>query len=92
MSILNYLGLGKRSASTAKDRLHIIIAQQRTEASTPDFLPLLREEIMAVIAKYVTVGKDDVQVDFQQKDHSSVLELNVTLPEPIQKQHNETAS
>lgn len=49
MSILNFL-FGKRdkqSANVARDRLQIIIAQQRdvrdTENATPDYLPMLQK-------------------------------------------------
>lgn len=71
----------KKSASTAKDRLHIIIAQQRSVNTNPDFLPLLREDILKAIAKHTKVNLDEVKIDLQCKDNNSVLELNVVLPE-----------
>lgn len=87
MRFMNYFRMkGKEpSAQTAKDRLHIIIAQQRAQASSPDFLPLLRQDILAVIAKHTHVELDDVKVDLCCKDNNSVLELNVTLPENAAK-------
>ena len=66
---------------SAKDRLQIIIAQQRTQKGSPDFLPLLRQDIMAAIAKHTQVDINKVQVDLQCRDNDSVLELNVVLPE-----------
>lgn len=81
MSIMNYFKFKKKSAKIAKDRLHIIIAQERTEKDSPDYLPLLRKEILEVIAKYTKANLDQVKVDFQCKDNNSVLELNVILPE-----------
>jgi cell division topological specificity factor len=36
---------------------------------------------MAVIAKYVDIDMDQVQVNLQNSGDFSVLELNVTLPE-----------
>lgn len=81
MRFMNYFKLGKKSAKIAKDRLHIIIAQERAEKDTPDYLPLLRKEILEVITKYTKVNIDQVSVDFQRKDNNSVLELNVILPE-----------
>ena len=71
----------KHSAQSAKDRLQIIIAQQRTQKGSPDFLPLLRQDIMAAIAKHTQVDINKVQVDLQCRDNDSVLELNVVLPE-----------
>ncbi len=81
MRIGKYLRFGKKSASVAKDRLQIIIAQQRSEGSTPDYLPLLRKDIMDVIAKYTKVDLSHITVDLHCKDKNSVLELNVVLPE-----------
>lgn len=80
MSILSYLGLRKKSASIARDRLQIIIAQERNQ-ETEDFLPLMRKEILEVVAKYTKIDLDKVKVDLHVKDNSSVLELNVVLPE-----------
>ena len=81
MKWINALGLGKQSAKTAKDRLQIIIAQQRTESNTPDYLPLMREEIMKVIAKYTKIDTNQVKMDLHYNDNNSVMELNVMLPE-----------
>ena len=87
MRFMNYFrmkGKEESSAQSAKDRLHIIIAQQRTTTSdSPDFLPLLRQDILAVIAKHTHVDLDQVKVDLCCKDNNSVLELNVVLPERV---------
>lgn len=81
MRIMKYLGMGKKSAAVAKDRLHIIIAQERSQQDTLDFLPLLRKDILDAIAKYTKIDINQVQVDLQCKDNNSVLELNIVLPE-----------
>ena len=81
MSISRYFKLRKKSAKIAKDRLHIIIAQERTEGGTPDFLP-----------KYTEIDIDQVKVDLQCKDNNSVLELNVTLPDAAAATEAETAA
>jgi cell division topological specificity factor len=72
--------LGNRSAHTAKDRLKIVIAQERSAHGNPDFLPLLHKEILAVIEKYMRISSDMVEVDFSHHDKSAVLKLNVILP------------
>ena len=80
--IAHYFLRKKGSANIAKDRLQIIIAQERTDTTQrPDYLPLLRQEILAVVAKYIHVDISQVSVDFHRKDNNSVLELNVLLPE-----------
>ena len=55
MSILDYFKSNKKtnSASVAKERLQIIVAHQRCELDTPDYFPMMKQEIIAVIKKYV---------------------------------------
>ena len=83
MSLLDYFRTPKKkSASLAKERLQIIVAHQRTERNTPDYLPKMKQDILEVIRKYVDIDVDQVSVQLEKKDDSlSVLELNVTLPE-----------
>ena len=84
MSLIDYFRSNKKqtSASVAKDRLQIIVAHQRGERSGPDYLPQMKQEIIEVIKKYVTISEDQVSVQMEQNDENlSVLELNVTLPE-----------
>lgn len=71
-------GKNKQSASVAKERLQVILSASRQDQ---DYLPKLQREIMAVIAKYVSVKEDEVLVEFAQKGERQILELNVTLPE-----------
>jgi cell division topological specificity factor len=68
------------SAKVAKERLQIIIAHERGKHDKPDYLSLLQRDLIDVIAKYVSINKDDVKVDLERKDGCSILELNVTLP------------
>jgi len=73
----------KSSAQVAKERLQIIVSHERSPNHTgPDFLPVLQQEIIEVIAKYFTgVDKDNVKVELQRIGSCSVLELNIALPE-----------
>ena len=41
----------------------------------------MRKEILEVVAKYTKIDLEKVKVDLHVKDNSSVLELNVVLPE-----------
>ena len=38
-----------------------MIAHQRSADATPDFLPALQRELIAVISKYVKVSADDIR-------------------------------
>jgi len=80
MGILSYFRSKKQSsASVAKERLQVLVAYERSQRSQPDYLPQMQQEILAVIAKYVDVSPQDVQVNLDED--CSILELNVTLPE-----------
>ena len=84
MSIFSYLRRrNNTAASVAKERLQIIISHERTQRNTPDYLPKLQEEILAVIAKYIPINRDQVRVNLERLGGSSVLELNVTMPDEV---------
>ena len=83
MSILSYLRKRNKSAQVAKERVQIIISHERSQRNTPDYLPKLQEEILAVIAKYVNVNRDQVSVSLERIGDSAVLELNVTMPDEV---------
>jgi cell division topological specificity factor len=79
MSLFNFLRRG-RSAPVARERLQILLAHERTSFKQPDLLAILREEILAVIAKHVTVDRDNVQVTMERGDNVSTLEIDVEVP------------
>ncbi|MDE2406372.1 MAG: cell division topological specificity factor MinE [Xanthomonadaceae bacterium] len=81
MSIFDFLKPKKDTAKTAKNRLVILIAQERSSAGAPDYLPLMRREIMDVIRKYVNVDPDAVKVDVVKDGEHDVLDISVSLPE-----------
>ncbi|KTD00145.1 Septum formation topological specificity factor [Legionella geestiana] len=89
MSLLSYLRRRSATASVAKERLQIIISHERSQRHTPDYLPKLQEEILAVIAKYVHVSRDKVSVHLERTGDNAVLELNVTMPEEALAQASE---
>ncbi len=88
MSIFKYLkcfkgGNSNSAAAVAKERLQIIISHERAQRNTPDYLPQLQEEILAVIAKYIPISRDKVFVNLERIGDNAVLELNVTMPEDV---------
>jgi cell division topological specificity factor len=68
------------TASVAKERLQIIVAHERVQRGTPDYLPALQRDILEVIRKYVQIDDDQVSVSLDKAENCAVLELNVTLP------------
>jgi len=83
-NLIDYLrGSEKKSAVVAKERLQIILAHERAgrNASAPDYLPALQEELLEVIAKYIHIDREMMKVNLQHHEDYDVLELNVTLPD-----------
>jgi cell division topological specificity factor len=83
MSLFSYLRKRSSTASVAKERLQIIISHERSQRNTLDYLPQLQEEILAVIAKYIRISRDQVSVNLERMGDSAILELNVTMPDEI---------
>lgn len=83
MSIIDLLfGKRQKTANIARERLQIIIAQERSqEHGTPDYLPTLQREIMEVLAKYVQVSPEDIRINHEKQDGVDMLEVNIVLPE-----------
>ncbi|MGH8561200.1 MAG: cell division topological specificity factor MinE [Nevskiales bacterium] len=77
----------KSSASLAKERLIVVVANQRSRAGGAEFMPRLRQELLTVIRKYVKVNDDAIRMAIERDGDLEVLELNVVLPEPGAAQH-----
>ncbi len=63
--------LGRRnnanSASKAKERLQVVLIHDRISL-TPEALQEMKEELLAVISKYVSVAGEDVEIALEQRD------------------------
>ena len=82
MGIFDFLrARNKQSATVARERLRIIVAQERSQRGAPDYLPLLRRELLEVIRKYVNVDHEAVDIHVERDGEHDVLELSVALPE-----------
>lgn len=73
-----------RTASVARDRLQILLAHERSFAGQSDLVAVLREEILAVLAKHVSVDAEKVQVKMDRGDSFSTLEVEIEIPIPEQ--------
>ncbi len=68
------------SAAVARERLQIVLAHERAGRDGPDFLPRLQRDLLAVVAKYIPVEEDLLQVKLSRAGMASVLEINVEIP------------
>jgi cell division topological specificity factor len=79
MSVLS-LFRRRRSAPVARERLQILLSHERAARGQRDLLAILREEILAAIAKHVTVESDNVHVRMDRGETVSTLEIDVEIP------------
>lgn len=84
MGLFDFLKPKSNTASIAKDRLRILVAQERSIHGGPDYLPLLRRELLEVIRKYVSVDVDAVSVDLVKDGERDVLDISVSLPDKVE--------
>jgi len=75
-------GKKKPTASVARERLKIILAHERSGRDSPDYLPQLQEELVAVISKYVKIDPKDIKVHLDRQDTLEVLEVKIEMPQP----------
>ena len=70
----------RRSASVARERLQILLTHERGTAGSADLVPLLREEVLKVVARHVAVDPDKVQVRIEREKSFSLLEIEIEIP------------
>ena len=70
----------RRSAPIARERLQILLTHERGVAGQSELLPILREEVLAVISKHVAVEPDKVQVKIDRGKTVSLLEIDIEIP------------
>jgi cell division topological specificity factor len=70
----------RASAPVARERLQILLSHERAAHGKPDLLGVLHEEILAAIAKHVTVERDNVQIRMDRGLIVSTLAIDVEVP------------
>ncbi|MFZ0838430.1 MAG: cell division topological specificity factor MinE [Xanthobacteraceae bacterium] len=79
MSLLDFLRR-RGSAPVARERLQVLLAYERSNRGYSDLLAVLREEIVAVIARHITIDRDSVAIKMDRGDTVSTLEIDIEIP------------
>jgi len=81
------------SASRAKERLKFVLFHDRISLP-PEQLKAMKEEIVAVISKYVDVASDDVDIALEQNDRNrNVMRAEIPFSKhPEKDEPNSTAT
>lgn len=85
MGLLRLLRANKASAPVARERLQILLAHERGLRGQPDLLGVLREEILAVVSRHVTLDPTKVIVRLERGEEVSTLEVDIEVPNDFER-------
>jgi cell division topological specificity factor len=68
------------SAPVARERLQILLAHERKFVGQPDLLNILREEILAAVARHVSLDPEKIQIKMDRGEPVSTLEVDIEIP------------
>ena len=84
-SLLRLLSGRPASAPVARERLQILLAHERGLRGQPDLLAILREEILGVVSRHVTLDPDKVIVRLDRGAQVSTLEVDIEVPNAFER-------
>ena len=76
------LGRQPSSASTAKQRLQLVLAHDRSDLN-PELLEKMRREILEVVARYVEIDVEEGDVSLETEDRVTALVANLPIRRTI---------
>ena len=79
MKLLSFLR-PKSTAPVARERLQILLAHERLAVGQADLVSILRQEILATIARHVEFDPEKVKVQLGGAGSMSTLEIDIELP------------
>ena len=73
----------KPTAPIARERLQILLAHERALSGRPGLTNVLKDEILAVIAKHFPIDADKVSVKLDTASGVSTLEIDIEMPDTV---------
>jgi cell division topological specificity factor len=92
MDLRRFFGSRSASAPVARERLQILLAHERGLRGQPDLLALLRSEILAVVSRHVVLDPDKVIVKMERGKTVSTLEVDIEVPNNLERSRAVAAS
>lgn len=72
------------SAGTAKQRLQLVLAHDRSDLN-PELLEQMRREILEVVARYVEIDLEEGDVSLETEDRVTALVANLPIRRTLEK-------
>ena len=79
------LGRQHSIASTAKERLQLVLAHDRSDLN-PELLEQMRREILEVVARYVEIDMEEGDVSLETEDRVTALVANLPIRRSMKKE------
>jgi len=80
MSLLKFLRR-PASATVARERLQLLLTHERLETGrSSDLIAVLREEILAVIVKHISIDSEKVRVTMNRGEAVCTLAVDIDAP------------
>ncbi|MCF4152225.1 cell division topological specificity factor MinE [Dethiosulfovibrio sp. F2B] len=76
MSFLDKIFGKKKSQSVAKERLQLVLINDRSDIS-PEVLERLREDLISVISSYMEIDTEHIEMDFDREGKKVALVANI---------------
>lgn len=77
--------MGKQSPGknkdVAKSRLQLMLSTNIRHQNEPDYMPALKKDIMEVLAKYIKVDPELLNVEVEREDDAQTLKVDLVIPE-----------
>ncbi|APD48378.1 cell division topological specificity factor MinE [Synechococcus sp. CS-602] len=81
------LGRQTASATTARQRLQLVLAHDRSDLN-PELLEQMRREILEVVSRYVEIDLEEVDVSLETEERVTALVANLPIkrarPTPLE--------
>ncbi len=79
---MNIFRFGKTvsSAPVARERLQILLEYERSSVTLKDLIVVLRAEILAVVARHISIDPDKAHVRIDRGAEFAKLEVDIEIP------------
>ena len=81
MSVLKFFSR-RTSAPAARERLQLLLAHERAVFGRTDLVAQLKDEILAVIARHISIHPDNVRIKTDTRDTLATLEVDIEIRTP----------
>ncbi|GLK67886.1 cell division topological specificity factor MinE [Hansschlegelia plantiphila] len=81
MSVLKFFSR-RTSAPAARERLQLLLAHERAVFGRTDLVAQLKDEILAVIAKHISIDPEKVRITTDTRDTLATLEVDIEIRTP----------